>query len=331
MQAIHCIAYGEPKDLVLAEIPAPVAAAGEVVVAIEAVGLGFVDGLYVRGGYQVKKPLPFIPGSEIAGTVIALGEGAPAALLGRRVMALADRGGLAEEVAIAATRCVPLPDFFGSAAAASSFVNYSTGIYGFENCGALQPGETVLVLGASGGVGMAAIDIAKGLGATVVAAASSADKLAACLARGADFTVDYSTAEWRKALDRTLDGRPVNVVYDPVGSIWSETAFRCLAPGGRHLVVGFAGGEIPRIPLNLPLLKRASIVGVDWGGYVRAEPAAAPPIYQRIIDLVGLGKIQPRPSATFPLKQAPAVLTRILARENIGKPVIVFPTRRPSR
>jgi len=325
MKAIQCIAYGEPKDLVLAEIDEPFVQAGEVIVAVDAAGLGFVDALHVRGGYQVKKPLPFTPGSEIAGTVTAVGEGVSPALLGKRVMALSPRGGLAQMLAIPFSSCIALPDHFTAEAAASAPLNYCTGIYGLENCGALQPGETVLVLGASGGVGMAALDIAKGLGAKVVAAASSQNKLAACAARGADVTIDYSRPDWRKELNRMLGDSAVNVIYDPVGGDWSETAFRCLSPGGRHLVVGFVGGDIPRLPLNLPLLKRSSIVGVDWGGNARANPAAVRPILQRIIDLFLQGKINPQPSATYHLEEAPQVLERILRRENIGKPVIMMP------
>ena len=324
MRAIQCIVYGEPKDLVMVDLPPPVASAGEVVIAVEAVGLGFVDALHVRGGYQVKKALPFIPGSEIAGTVVAIGDGVPDTMLGQRVMGLCGEGGLAERVAVPVVACIALPPSFKSEDAASALLNYCTGLFGLETCGHLQPGETVLVLGASGGVGLAAIDIAKGLGATVIAAASSADKLESCRARGADITVDYSDANWRKTLEATLAGRPLNVVYDPVGGIWSETAFRCLAPGGRHLVVGFAGGEIPRIPLNLPLLKRSSIVGVDWGGFIRADALNARPIMQRLVDLVAAGRITPRPSTTFTLEQAPDVLERLTKRDNIGKPVIVM-------
>ncbi|GGC84080.1 NADPH:quinone oxidoreductase family protein [Chelatococcus reniformis] len=324
MRAIHCTAYGDPKDLIVAEIAEPSPEPGDAVVAVEAVGLGFVDGLHVRGGYQVKRPLPFVPGSEIAGRIVAVGPAVRPDLVGQRVMALAERGGLAERALVTAEQCIPLPDGISAVAAASSVVNYSTGIYGLETCGRVQPGETVLVLGASGGVGMAAIDIAKGMGATVVAAASSADKLAACRARGADLLVDYSGPEWRRALEQVLAGRRLDVVYDPVGDRWSETAFRCLAPGGRHLVVGFAGGDIPRIPLNLPLLKRASIVGVDWGGHVRADKGAARPLFERLLELAGQGLISPEPSATYPLEEAPSVIERLLGRANIGKPVIVM-------
>jgi NADPH2:quinone reductase len=326
MKAIHCIQYGEPEDLVFVDVPAPRPGPDEIVIAVEAAGLGFADGLNVRGAYQVKRPLPFIPGSEVAGAVVDRGSRAPSELGGRRVMALAD-GCLAERVVVPADQSVALPARFSSAAAASSLINYSTAIFGLESCGALEPGEVVLVLGASGGVGLAAIDLAKGLGAQVVAAASSAQKLAACSARGADFVVDYSSADWRKSLERTLDGKRINVVYDPVGGQWSETAFRCLAPGGRHLVVGFAGGEIPRIPLNLPLLKRSSIVGVDWGGHVRATKGAARTILERLIELVESGRIDPRPTSTHSLQDAPAVLSDILHRRSIGKPVIAFERR----
>jgi NADPH2:quinone reductase len=326
MKAIHCVRYGEPEDLVFVDVPSPQPRPNEIVIQVEAVGLGFADGLNVRGGYQVKRPLPFIPGSEVAGSVVACGAGAPAGLLGQRVMALAD-GALAEEVVVGADQCVALPAEFDSVGAASSLINYSTAIFGLESCGALKPGEVVLVLGASGGVGLAAIDLAKGLGAEVVAAASSAEKLAACSARGADFVVDYSSQDWRRSLERTLDGKRVEVVYDPVGGQWSETAFRCLVPGGRHLVVGFASGEIPRIPLNLPLLKRSSIVGVDWGGHVRATRGAARRILERLIELVKIGKIHPRPNFTYAFEHAPAVLSDILNRRSIGKPVVVFAGR----
>lgn len=324
MKAVQCLEYGDPKNLVIADVPEPTPGPHDAIIAVEAVGLGFVDGLVVRGAYQVKRPLPFIPGSELAGTVIAVGAEAPQHLVGKRVMALAERGALCERAAVYAAQCVPLPEKFSSVAAAAALVNYSTAIYGFEICGHLQPGETVLVLGASGGVGMAAIDVAKGLGATVIAAASSDERLAACVKAGADLTVNYSAPDWRKALEGVLDGRKLTVIYDPVGGQWSETAFRCLSPGGRLLVVGFAGGDIPKIPLNLPLLKRASIVGVDWGGHVRAEAGAARVIFERMIELVSAGDINPQPTATFALEETPALLTRMLNRENIGKPVVAI-------
>ena len=323
MRAIQCLAYGEPKDLVLSTIPDPVAGAGEVLIAIEATGLGYVDGLHVRGGYQLKHPLPFIPGSEIAGKVIALGAGAPTDLLGRRVLALAGKDGLAEKIALPAIACALLPDTFSSQAAASALVNYCTALYGLEDCGHVRNGEAMLVLGASGGVGMAAIDVGKSLGAFVIAAASSAEKRAACIARGADLAIDYTQTDWRKSLETSLANRPLNVIYDPVGGVWSETAFRCLAPGGRHLVVGFASGEIARLPLNLALLKRSSLVGVDWGGYVRADRAAGVALIERLIARAGTGSISPKPDSVHRLADAPAVIEGLLTRRNIGKPVIL--------
>jgi len=324
MKAIHCTAYGEPDALKLVEVEVPTPGAGEVLIEVEAVGLGYVDGLVVAGAYQVKTPPPFVPGNEAAGTVVAVGEGVPGEMVGTRVMLLAQKGALAERIVAPATQCVPLSPSLSAEAAAASLVNYSTAIYGFEECGALKPGELVLVLGASGGVGSAAMDVARGLGAEIVAAASTGEKLAHCKAEGADFTVNYADPDWRKSLEATLEGRKIDVVYDPVGGQWSETAFRCLGPGGRHLVIGFAGGEIPKLPLNLALLKRSSLVGVDWGGHVRANPLAAVGIFRRLMELAEAGKIHPKAGATYPLEEVPAVLKKLLGRESIGKPVIVL-------
>lgn len=322
MRAVRCVNYGEPSGLNVETLDEPVPGPGEVLVAVEAAGLGYVDALFVRGTYQVKMPLPFIPGNEIAGTIEAVGEGVPGDLIGSRVMALSNRGALAEKLAIPAAICTSIPDGMSAEAAAGFLVSYCTALYGLENCGALKAGETVLVLGAAGGVGMAAIDVAKAMGARVIAAASSENKRAAAKAHGADMVLDYSLPEWRKALDALTEKRGVNVVYDPVGGAYSETAFRCLAPGGRHLVVGFANGEIPKLPLNLALLKRASLVGVDWGGEIRANPRANGPLLTKLTQWVVEGKIHPEPAASFPLAEAGAVLQRLLDRNMVGKPVI---------
>ena len=324
MKAIRCHDYGAPSSLVLEDLPDPAPRAGEVVIETEAAGLGYVDALLVAGRYQVKTPLPFVPGSEVAGRVVALGEGVPEKMMGTRVMALSPRGALAEKLALPALACIPVPANMSAEAAAGFIVSYCTALYGFDNCGHLGEGETVLVLGAAGGVGMAAIDVAKAMGAKVIAAASTETKRKAALAAGADFAIDYSDPEWRKALEPLTGRRDVDVVYDPVGGDFSEVAFRSLAPGGRHLVVGFAAGDIPRIPLNLPLLKRASIVGVDWGGEIRANPASNIPLMQKLTEWAAAGKIHPEPAASFPLAEAPAVLQRLLDRESVGKPVIRF-------
>ena len=322
MRAICCHAFGDPSNLKLETLPDPAPGPGEVLIAVEACGLGFVDGLHVRGGYQLKHPLPFIPGSEVAGRVIALGEGAPASLMGKRALGLCGRGGLAEKVALPASACSVMPDAMDATAAASAIINYGTAIYGFEECGHLKSGEIVLVLGASGGVGMAAIDVSHGLGAFVIAAASTQDKRAAALARGAEMAIDYTQPDWRKALEAALAGRGLDIVYDPVSGPYSEAAFRSLAPGGRHLVIGFASGEIARLPLNLALLKRASLVGVDWGGHVRAHSAEGPRLTQRFIDLAAAGKISPRADSVHSLAEAPQVIADLLARKTIGKPVV---------
>lgn len=324
MRAIRCVTYGAPSSLTLEEMDEPAPREGEVVIETEAAGLGYVDALFVAGTYQVKLPLPFIPGSEIAGKVVALGAGAPDILMGKRVMALAPRGALAEKVALPAASCIPVPAKMSAEAAAGFIVSYCTALYGFETCGALRPGETVLVLGAAGGVGMAAIDVAKAMGATVVAAASTTEKREAAIARGADFVVDYTKPDWRKELEPLTGRRDVDVVYDPVGGDFSEMALRSLAPGGRHLVVGFATGTIPKIPLNLALLKRCAIVGVDWGGYIRANPADNVPLLKTLTKWVADGRIDPEPTASFPLEDAPTVLQNLLDRKSVGKPVIRF-------
>lgn len=321
MRAILCHAYGMPDQLRVEEVADPVPSKGQVLIAVEACGLGFVDGLLVQGKYQVKDPLPFVPGGEMAGCVLAVGEGVSADLVGKRVAGLG-KGGLAEKAVLPAIACAVLPEGFASSAAASALINYCTAVYGFEDCGKVRPGETVLVLGASGGVGMAAIDVARGFGATVIAAASTEDKRAACLARGAAHAVDYTQPDWRKTLEGLVGGKGVDLVYDPVSGPWSETAFRCLAPGGRHLVIGFASGEIAKLPLNLALLKRAALVGVDWGGHVRADPAEGKRLTARMIELVAQGRISPRADSLHPLADAPKVLADLLNRRAIGKPVI---------
>jgi NADPH2:quinone reductase len=324
MRAIRCVTYGAPALLRIEELPDPAPAAGEVLIRTEAAGLGYVDALFVAGTYHVMLPLPFIPGSEIAGRVLAVGPGVAESLIGTRVMALAGRGALAELVTVAAGACTPVPAGMSPAAAAGFIVSYCTALYGFSDCAKLQAGETVLVLGAAGGVGMAAIDVARAMGARVIAAASTADKRAAARARGADFTIDYSLPDWRQSLEPLTGRRDVDLVYDPVGGDHSEVALRCLAPGGRHLVVGFAAGSIPRIPLNLALLKRCAIVGVDWGGHIRANAAANRPLLETLTRWIDEGRINPEPTETFTLDQAPEVLQALLDRRSLGKPVIRF-------
>lgn len=324
MRALVCHQYGPPGDLTLEERPTPVPRDGEIVIQTAAVGLGYVDALLVAGRYQVKTPLPFVPGSEVSGRVIAVGNGVETRLIGQRVLALATRGALAEQIALPAAACTLVPENLSSEAAAGLIVNYCTALYGLRDCGAVRPDEHLLVLGAGGGVGMAAIDVARVLGMKVIAAASTADKRTAAAARGASAVIDYGEPEWRSTLPSLIGRKDVDVVWDPVGGEVSETALRCLAPGGRHLVVGFAAGSIPRVPLNLALLKRCSIVGVDWGGHIRANPGANAPLLATLMEWITAGQLRPEPGTVVPFEGARDVLQSLLDRGAIGKPVVRF-------
>lgn len=322
MRAIVCETWDSPAKLKVQTVPEPVPRANEVRLQIEATGLGYVDALTVAGLYQIKPPLPFIPGNEVAGIVEISGSEVTGLAPGQRVLAMPSRGGLAEKVCLPAGACVPIPDALSSEAAASFLVNYCTAWHGLMDCGALLPGETVLILGASGGVGVAAIDVAKAAGAVVIAAASTREKRAACTALGADHVLDYSVENWRQGLKELLANRPLDLVYDPVGGDYSEPALRSLGPGGRFLVVGFASGDIARVPLNLLLLKRISAVGVNWGATVAANPPESRRVLLALLDRIERGKLKPQAGQTFPLEDAGAAMTTMLERKAIGKVVI---------
>jgi NADPH2:quinone reductase len=232
------------------------------------------------------------------------------------------QGGLAEMLAINERRCLGIPEVLSYDAAASFLVNYCTAYHGLTYCGNLKRGERVLILGAAGGVGVAAIDVAKALGATVIAAASTEEKRAACLKYGADSVLDYTKQDWREDLKSQLDGQPLDVVYDPVGGDFTESALRSLGPGGRFLVVGFATGQIPKIPLNLALLKRCSIVGVNWGGHIAANPTASKPVTTTLLEWIAARKLKPQAGETYSLDDAGSAMMKMLNREAIGKVVI---------
>jgi NADPH:quinone reductase len=322
MRAILCTSYGEPRHLALMDVEASHPGDGEILVQMEAAGLGYYDALVVQGKYQIKRPLPFIPGSEIAGLVVAVGAGVDPNLQGRRIMGISPQGALAELICMPASECVPVPDGMSSEAAAASIISYCTALHGLQTCGGLRSGETVLVLGASGGVGLAAIEVARTLGARVVAAASTQAKLDLCVEHGAALTVNYANPEWRTELESMVGKGGIDVVYDPVGGSYSETSLRCLKPGGRFLVVGFASGEIPKIPLNIVLLKQCSIIGVDWGALQRSHPGANTPLLIALANLVAQKAITPRALSVHALENAPDVLQSLLDRQNLGKPVI---------
>src|SRR5262245_31321745 len=272
MKAVLCKQYGPPDSLVVEDLPSPRAGAGEVVVSVKAASVNFPDVLIIQNKYQFKPPLPFSPGSELAGVVKEVGGGVDAIRPGDKVMAFTTYGAFAEEVKTEANRLLPIPQGMGFTEAAAFVLTYGTTDHALRDRGALRSGETLLVLGAAGGVGLAAVEVGKALGARVIACASSEDKLAVCREHGADALINYSKDDLRDQIKKITNEKGVDVIYDPVGGAFSEPAFRSIAWRGRLLVVGFAAGDIPRLPLNLALLKGASVVGVFWGDFARREP-----------------------------------------------------------
>src|SRR4051794_19780473 len=272
VKAVLCKQFGPPESLVMEELPSPTAGSGEVVVAVKAASVNFPDVLIIQNKYQFKPPLPFSPGSELPGGVKEVGAGVTNVKAGDKVIAFTTYGGFAEEVKTEAGRLLPLPEGMDFASGAALLLTYGTSDHALRDRGAVKAGETLLVLGAAGGVGLAAIEIGKALGARVIACASSEEKLAVCRDHGADAAINYAAEDLRERIKALTEGRGVDVVYDAVGGAYTEPAFRSLAWRGRLLVVGFAAGEIPKLPLNLALLKGASVVGVFWGDFARREP-----------------------------------------------------------
>ena len=309
--------------LVWKELPTPVPRAGEVLIEIKAASLNFPDLLIVQNKYQMKPPLPFVPGSEFSGIVQTLGEGVTQLKPGQRVACLSGTGGFGTHVVVPAQACVPLPDGFTMVDAAAFIMTYATSHHALIDRAALRAGETVLVLGAAGGVGTAAIQIAKAVGARVIAAASTDEKCATCTSLGADGTINYSTQNLREALKTLTGGKGPDVVYDPVGGDFAEQAFRSIAWRGRYLVVGFAAGPIPSLPLNLALLKGASIVGVFWGDYARREPASNAAMMAELARWYGEGKIKPVIDTTMPLAELKSAYAHMGTRGVKGKLVMV--------
>jgi len=322
MRAVLCKAYGPPESLVIEDVPPLDAGPGEVVVSVKAASVNFPDVLIIQNKYQVKPPLPFSPGSEVAGIVKAVGGGVTHVKPGDRVMAIIGYGAFAEEVKVEGRRVLPLPGGMDFESAAAFGLTYATSEHALVDRGALAAGETLLVLGAAGGVGIAAIEIGKALGARVIACASTDDKLAVCRAHGADETINYADEDLRERIKALTNGNGPDVIYDPVGGPYTEPALRSIAWRGRLLVVGFAAGDIPKIPLNLTLLKGCSIVGVYWGEFTRREPQRFAESMQRLGRWNADGKLKPPISATFPLERAADALTRMANREVTGKVVL---------
>jgi NADPH2:quinone reductase len=322
VKAVVCKQYGPPETLVVEELPSPRAGAGEVVVSVKAASVNFPDVLIIQNKYQFKPPLPFSPGSELAGVVKEVGAGVSAVQPGDKVMAFTTYGAFAEEVKIEAARLLPIPEGMDFESAAAFVLTYGTSDHALRDRGALRNGETLLVLGAAGGVGLAAIEIGKALGARVIACASSDAKLAVCLEHGADATINYAAEDLRERIRGLTGGRGVDVIYDAVGGTYSEPAFRSIAWRGRLLVVGFAAGEIPKLPLNLALLKGASVVGVFWGDFARREPQAFAESMRQLGYWYREGKLRPHVSQIFPLEKAADALKLMAARQVKGKVVL---------
>ncbi len=322
MRAVLCEDWGEPETLKLGEAPSPVAGPGEVTLRVRAAGVNFADIVLVRGQYQEKPSLPFSPGLEGAGDVLSVGEGVVGIAPGDRVMAVTGVGAFAEE-AVAPANCVfPIPEGMDFTTAAAFPVAYGTSHLALTERGALKAGETLLVLGAGGGVGLTAVECGKAVGATVIAAASSDEKLDLAKAHGADHLINYVDDDLRAAARKLTDGRGVDVVYDPVGGDASKAALRTLAWSGRLLVIGFAAGEVPQIPANYLLVKNISAVGVYWGAYRNNESDVFRASFDELAKWYAEGRLKPHVSQVFPLAQAPQALGVLQSRQATGRLVI---------
>ena len=322
MKALLCRTLGMPDVLAVEDVPSPTPGPRQVVIDVKAAGVNFPDILVVQGKYQFKPELPFSPGSELAGIVKEAGPGVTSVKPGDSVIALVTHGAFAQEALIDADRVVKLPPGTDLEVAAAFMLTYGTSYHALKDRAQLRAGETLLVLGAAGGVGLAAVELGKVMGARVIAAASSADKLAVCREHGADETIDYSREDWRDAL-KALAPKGVDVVYDPVGGAYSEAALRSTAWNGRFLVIGFAAGDIPKIPLNLALLKGCSIVGVFWGEFTRRQPQDNAANMRQLFEWLVAGKVKPLISSRYPLSRGVDALREVMERRAKGKVVIL--------
>jgi NADPH2:quinone reductase len=322
MHAWLCEQPTGPDALQWTELPTPQPKPGEVRVAVRHASLNFPDLLMVQGKYQMKPPLPFVPGVEFSGVVEALGEGVTHLAAGTAVASFGGLGAFGTEVCVDARTVMPLPEGFALDDAAAFLCTYGTTHHALIDRAALQPGETVLVLGAAGGVGTAAIQVAKAAGATVIAAASSNEKCAFCRELGADMTINYTAGDLRGQIKAATGGRGPDVVYDPVGGELAEPVFRSIAWRGRYLVIGFAGGSIPALPLNLALLKGASVVGVFWGDFTQREPARHTAALAELADWYAQGLIRPVIDRRLPIAELGRAFSLMAGRQVRGKLVL---------
>jgi len=323
MKAVLCKSWGPPDTLVVEEMPSPRPGRGQVAVSVKACGVNFPDVLIIQNKYQLKPELPFTPGSEIAGVVKQPGEGVHGYMPGDPVMALIGLGGFAEEVVVDESRLVPIPAGIDFEVAASFGVVHATAYHALKDRAAIKRGESLLVLGAAGGVGLAAVELGKLMGAWVIACASSDEKLETCKRHGAETVINYEREDLRETLKKLTGGDGVDVVFDPVGGKYAEPAVRGMAWKGRYLVVGFAAGEIPRIPLNIVLLRGCSIVGVYWGDFARRETEVHSANFRELTAWLRAKKIKPLVGATYPLERAADALNDVMNRKALGKVVLV--------
>ena len=322
MRAVLCKEWGPPETLVVEELPDPVPGPGQLVVDVAACGVNFPDSLIVQGLYQFKPELPFSPGGEAAGTVSEVGEGVTNVAVGDRVIAAPGWGGFAEKLLVTDARSViPIPADMDFVTASAFVMTYGTSYHALKDRAQPQPGEKLLVLGAAGGVGLAAVELGKVMGLEVTAAASTDEKLAVCVEHGADHTINYTTEDLKERA-KSLSGGGFDIVYDPVGGDYTEAALRATAWGGRLLVIGFAAGDIPKIPLNLTLLKGCDIRGVFWGSFVARQPADNLANLTELMAMFAEGTIKPHISATYPLEQAAAAIGELTSRTATGKVVL---------
>lgn len=321
MRAILCKELGPANTLVIDDIASPAPGKGEVKVRVKAAGLNFPDTLIIEGKYQIKPELPFSPGGEMAGEVLEVGDGVKNFKAGQRVMGLTGYGAFAEEIVVPENRLIPVPDGMDDHTAAAFSMVYGTSYHALKQRANIQPGETLLVLGASGGVGLAAVELGKAMGANVIACASSDEKLEVAREAGADDLINYAEEDLKDALKKRYP-KGVDVIYDPVGDKFTEAALRNMAWNGRLLIVGFAAGDIPKIPANLALLKGCSIVGVFWGAFTQQEPQVNIQNIMELMQLFGQGKIKPRISQVFKFEEYEQALAALSSRTAKGKVVL---------
>ena len=323
MRAVICHELGPPSLLNVEERPDPVPGPGQVLVEVEAAGVNFVDGLFIAGQYQIKPALPFTPGSEVAGRVAAVGDGVDGLAPGRRVLANTGLGGYASHVVVPVASAVPLPDQLDSPRAATFTQSFSTCLYALRNRAGVEPGQSVLVLGAGGGIGLAAVAVARALGCRVIGAASSEDKRRAALAAGAESTIDTATESVKDRAREWAGGTGVDVVVDPIGGPAAEPSLRALGDGGRYLVIGFASGTIPAVPLNQVLLRNRSVLGIDWGIWAMQHPSDQHALLADLLAMVSDGRLDPVHPTTYPLEGVADALDGLLARRIVGKVALI--------